>query len=458
MVEKVVENVDIEIRCTPYSQSALIQLVINGEFDFKQNETTYPKGTYYHWYHDVYVTITENSFVPNTGKQKMFFRSKIKPDGSGTINTIFDFPAYPLHFATQYRIDVRMVLTHTDGTEEEFTAGTNFSTQIPITKGVIKDHYDDHLTLREKQKNAVYLYNKLVKTGRYALEAFCCLLGLSEVAGNLNPCSYSIYKGFEANTASGNDYIVDTDCHIYFGLYEWDYPPLPYAQYRDIRMYIPQNGINSQEVDYVGGFYYTQYPWYVGENYLTLSPSWWYWNNYQFGRIQETGYWFEPDQKKQVSFGIFPFQKFQALGTLLQGNMIDNVNQQTWLTIEKVPDMYKEIQEHPISNMWATSFPQYIEDYQTYNALLQRYNTFTKFTKCRNPAVEKIATFMCYAILYSNNTWLMTLGIDSIQDIAMQSYILKLYDYNDVPERALYWYKFFKKRKMPLWEYLKYTV
>ena len=35
MVEKVVENVDIEIRCTPYSQSALIQLVINGEFDFK---------------------------------------------------------------------------------------------------------------------------------------------------------------------------------------------------------------------------------------------------------------------------------------------------------------------------------------------------------------------------------------------------------------------------------------
>lgn len=454
---------DIEIRCTPYSQSALIQLVINGEFDFKQNETAYPKGTYYHWYHDVYVTITENSFVPNTGKQKMFFRSKIKPDGTGTINTTFDFPAYPLHFATQYRIDVRMVLTHTDGTEEEFTAGINFSTQIPITKGVIKDHYDEHLTLKEKQKNAVYLYNKLVKTGRYALEAFCCLLGISEVAGDLNPSSYIIYKGFEGNSAGGNDYLDDTGAYIYFGLYERDYPPLPYAQYFDTFMYIPQNGINSQLVDYRGGFYWTSYPSYVGENYRTLNSSWWYWKTYPYGRYQPEGFYFQPDQKKQVSFGVFPFQKSYAISSILKNDVINNVNNQTWLTVENLPYMYKRIQETPFQNMWATSFPSYLEDYQTYNALLQRYNTFTKFTKCRNPAVKKIATFMCYAFLYSTDlsyqgAFFGTLGIDTLQAWAVENPVLKLYDYNDVPERALYWYKFFKKRKMPLWEYLKYTV
>lgn len=448
---------DIEIRLTPYSQSALVQLVLTGEFDLKQNEVTYPRGIYYYWYHDIYVTITENSFAPHTGKQKLFFRSKLKPDGTDSINTIFDFPVYPLHSATEYRIDVRMVLTHTDNTTEEFTAGANFSTQIPITEGVVKDRYTEELTLKEKQINAIYLYNKLVRNKRYALEAFCCLLGISEVAGDLNPASFMIYKGFEESQPEDYSDYLTTDAWATFGLFEWDYPPLPYGggelAARDYRLYVPQNGINSQYVDYYGAFgtYIPQ----TGRSFPQLYTNWFYFNTFTYkdtiGLYPSNQY--PEDYKKQIAFGIFPFQKIYGKSYFLNSNPISNTNKQAWLTIEALPDVYKRLQQTPAAGMWYLS----AEHQEEYSTLWSKYNTFTKFTLCRNPAVKKIAEFMCYCFIDSSTNW-GTLGVDTAWYNPEQHWVLRLYEIDKVKERAEYWYKFFKKRRHPWWVYIKWNL
>lgn len=448
---------DIDIRCTPHSQSALIQLAIIGDFDLKQNYTTYPRGIYYYWYHDIYVTITENGFAPNSGKQKMFYRSKIKPDGTGAINTIFDFPVYPLHPGTQYTINVRIVLTDTGDTTEEFAANYNFSTLPEQGAGIIKTRYTDELTLPEKQKNAIYLHNKLVKTNIYTLESFCCLLAVSEIAGNLNPAAYAIYKSFEYENPGRNEYINADDSYIYFGLYEWDNPPPPYGgrvQDRDYRMYIPQNGINSQSVDYLGGFHVVYVPSYIGRNYYALASSWYYWDNYVYYASQPyIGHAFPEDYKKQIAFGFFPNQKY-----LNSADIINRAKQNSWLNLDYFVNIYKNYKSSPPSGMWATAFPEYVDD--TYKQLLQTYNTFSKFTRCKNTDIKKISYFMgmCFGYSGAGNVrpW-GTLAVNTIQMEITAPDVKRLYNIDDLPERAEYWYNFFRK-KHPWWPYLRWTM
>lgn len=447
---------DIDIRIQPYGQSADIQFEITGGFNLKPNRTGY-NGTYQDWYHDIYVTITENGFEPLTGKQKMFFRSKLKPDGTESIDTVFDLIVYPLKSETQYRVDIEMRLTDTSDNISTFTAGANFSTQIVNTKGVIKNN-NEELTLKEKQKNAVYLYNKLVKTNKFALEAFCCLLGMSDCAGNINPTQYMVYKQFEVGQAEGtdipasayNDYNYYSqsrgDSVGYFGKFERE-TVAPFV-YNDI-VYVPQNGIANNNAMFYG-LPHRDYDtvWY---NYF--SP-WFY--NMPAVQFPKYDIFFPPfipneDFKKSMALGIIPFDHSETIDLMCRNvDRIDFFKQNGWLTIETITEVYKYLST--TTGYWGLN-AQHKQQFQKFWA---KYDTLAKFAKCRNPAIKDIAEFMCYCFIDGSAQGVF--GTTTSFYDPEQHTIAPLYSIECVQKKAQYWYKFFKKRKMPLWEYLRYTV
>lgn len=437
---------DIEIRCTPKSQSAIVQLVIEGAFNYKPNRTGYPFGIYYYWYHDVFVTITENGFQPNSGKQKMFFRSKIKPDGEADTSIVFTFPVYPLHSQTEYTIDVELQLTDTSDIVHTFTAHTNFSTGIVQTGGYYNDR-NEALSLKEQQKNATLLHNSLVKRGYFTLESFCCLLGLSDCAGNINPTQYMIYKGFEADVPQYNPY-TSQDSWIFFGLYNWENAPLPYTQV-DRQMYIPQNGINSQVRDYCGSFYLPA----VSPSQYVLDTAWFY--EEQFPYKEESPILYPEDYKKEIAFGVVPFIHSIGLNLLnnngTQQQLINMLSQSEWLTIEKLVPVYIRLGNLNTSSIWNLS--QYHQ--QEYSDLWAKYDTLKKFSKCRVSNIDKIAEFMCHCFM--DGTW-GSLGYDTAYYDPDLHYIYALYHIECVKKKANYWYKYFKKRRHPWWIYIKWNI
>lgn len=437
---------DIEIRVTPHSQSAVVQLVIDGEFNYKPNRTGYPTGIFYYWYHDIFVTITENGFEPNAGKQKMFFRSKIKPDGSSETHIVFTFPVYPLHTQTQYTIDVELRLTDTADNIHTFTAHHNFSTTPVNTVGKFNDR-NEVLTLKEQQKNATILHNSLVKRGYFTLESFCCLLGMSDCAGNINPTQYMIYKGFEVDTPAYNPYTQE-DSWIFFGLYNWENAPAPYTQ-NDIQMYIPQNGINSQVRDYCGWFYYPV----VSPPQPLLNTSWFY--EEQFVYKEESPTLYPEDYKKEIAFGVVPFAHNNGLNLLnnngTQQQFINMVSNDDWLTLEKLVPIYIRFSTTGTSAIWTLS-AQHQQEYEEY---WSKFDTLKKFSRCTDTRIENIAEYMCHCFM--DGVW-GTFGYNTAYYDPYEHYILALYNIECVKKKARYWYNFFKKRKMPLWEYLRYTV
>lgn len=460
---------EIDIRCTPHSQSAELQIVINGDFDLKQNEQDprYNDFAYGRWYHNIYLTVTENSFEPNTGKQKTFYRSKLKTDGTSTIDTVFNMVIYPLHSETQYSIDFEIDLRDNNDNVEKFTKHLNFSTQQVQTVGAVNDR-NVELTLKEKTKNAVYLYNKLVKTNKYALEAFCCLLGISDCAGNLNPAQYMIYKEFEVE----NDYNLNVynwfdinnneDSLAYFGVYERIPTPdvLGYWEWTE-NAYIPQKGIaknsgffgitytDTYVINPFNRFYYSYFnTWFYKLDACLFPKTFIVWDSSIYPPV---------DAKKSFALGMFPIDR--SLGEVYLTNngtavqRYDFYNQQAYSKIENWVNLYKYIVDNPTGSLWNMT-TQHQQDFQKF---WLKYDTLAKFAKCRNPAIKDIAEFMCYCFIDGNQGVFGTYT-NFFDPLAEQHIVHPLYTIECVQKKAQYWYKFFKKRKMPLWEYLRYTV
>lgn len=465
---------DIDIRCTPHSQSAELQIVIKGDFDLKQNEENpqCDEFAFDNWYHNIFLTVTENGFIPNSGKQKTFYRSKLKTDGTSTIDSVFNIVIYPLHSETEYTLNFEMKLRDTNDNIETFTKQLNFSTQQVQTRGVSNDR-NEELTLKQKQKNAIYLYNKLVKTNKYALEAFCCLLGLSDCAGNLNPTQYMIYKEFEVENANDTNVYnwrnVDDRYpnYTYFGVYERvRTPQVGGFSMPTENAFIPQKGISQNS-----GFYGTgQTFWEVIDTvyppkriYYNYFNSWFY--EMSASRFPERPVisWYSSiyppvDAKRAFSFGMFPIDR--GLGTTYISDTVtyeeryNFYNQQAYLTIETWVNGYKFIADHSPYYIWSLT----TEHQQQYQKFWDKYNTTEKFAKCRNPAIKDIAEFMCHCFI--DSTGVGTFGRYTTFYIYGDFFqtVDPLYTIECVQKKAEYWYKFFNKRKMPLWEYLRYTI
>lgn len=458
----------IEIRCDPHSQSAELQIVIKGEYDLKPNEQDprYNDFAYGRWYHNIYLTVTENGFEPNTGKQKTFYRSKLKTDGTSTIDSVFNMVIYPLHSETQYSIDFEMDLRDNNGNIEEFTKHLNFSTQQVQTVGAVNDR-NTELTLKEKQKNAVYLYNKLVKTNKYALEAFCCLLGISDCAGNLNPAQYMIYKEFEVeNYYNLNVYnwfsINSGESNLaYFGVYERIPTPEVFGYWKwTENAYIPQNGVSKNS----GFFGITYTDTYVinpfNRFYYSYFNTWFYKLDARlFPKtfiLWDTTIYPPVDAKKSFALGMFPIDR--SLGEIYLTNngtaiqRYDFYNQQAYSTIEKWVNLYKYIVEKPTGSLWNMS-KQHQQEFQKF---WSKYDTIAKFAKCRNPAIKDIAEFMCYCFIDGNQGVFGTYT-NFFDPLGEQHIVDPLYTIECVKKKAEYWYNFFKKKNV-WWPYLRWTI
>ena len=458
----------IEIRCDPHAQSAELQIVIKGEYDLKPNEEN-PRlidSAFGNWYHDIYITVTENDFVAHSGKQKIFYRSKLKTDGTTSIDTIFNMVIYPLHSATQYSLNFEMKLRNSNDNVETFAHHINFSTEQVQTVGAVNDR-NVELTLKEKQKNAIYLHNKLVRTNKYALEAFSCLLGLSDCAGNLNPAQYMIYKEFEVeNDYNRNDYnwynINDgQDSYAYFGVYERVPTPevIGYWEYTE-RAFIPQNGIykNSgffgisntmrEVINPLNSFYYSYFSvWFYKMSATAFPKTFIVWEESIFPPVEA---------KKSFALGMFPIDR--SLGeTYLtdNGSAIDRYNyynQQAYSTIEKWANLYKYIVDNPTGSLW-TMTAAHQQEYQKY---WSRYNTLAKFSKCKNPNIKDIAEFMCYCFIDGNQGVFGTYT-NFFDPLGEQHIVDPIYTIECVKKKAEYWYNYFKKDR-PWWPYLRWTI
>lgn len=452
---------DIEIRVTPHSQSAELQIVINGEYDLKPIEENFNRynSWYGNWYHDVTITITENSFSPYSGKQKMCLKSKLKTDGTNSINVVYTLIVYPLHSQTSYDVDFVLSLLNNNDVREEFTAHTNFSTQIALTKGEQSDR-NTELTLKQKQINATYLYNQLVKRNRYSLESFCCLLGLSECAGNLNPAQYMIYKEYESDNFGYNRYDIlnlkyDDYSIAYFGNYETNRPPYIWAINQ--MLYIPQNGIYTHNGNYYGTpeIYFERYG--LDYIYYNLFNQWFYEPSISEIPKYEGGLYVlsnpPEDLKKSIAFGAFPFSRNYLLNAaFINGKTkAEFLTQQSWLNIDTIADAYKYLTTHINNSVWTLTN----EHQQEYSSLWSKYNTFYKFTRSQTSAIKTLAEFMCHCFIDGNQG---TLGTTTVYYDPEPYYVLPLYNIECVKERAAYWYNFFKKRRHPWWMYIKWNI
>ena len=327
-----------------------------------------------------------------------------------------------------------------------FTAHYNFSTLKVQTVGKFNDR-NINLSLTDKQRNAKLLHNSLVKRGYFTLESFCCLLGLSDCAGSINPTQTMIYKGFEADTPVSNPYTQE-DSWIFFGLYNWETAPAPYTQ-QDRQMYIPQNGINEQIRDYCGYFNYPA----VSPAQPVLNTYWFY--EEQFVYKEESPVAYPEDYKKEISFGVIPFSHSVGLNLLnnngSQAQLINMLSQNQWLTLEKLIPIYIYLGNLNTSAVWNLS-AQHQQEYEHY---WNSYNTLKKFSKCRITKIENIAEFMCHCFM--DGSW-GTFGYDTEwYDLETEHYIYALYHIECVKKKARYWYNFFKKRHV-WWSYIKWTI
>lgn len=83
------------------------------------------------------------------------------------------------------------------------------------------------------------------------------------------------------------------------------------------------------------------------------------------------------------------------------------------------------------------------------------YPTMGKFGKCKSTNIEQNAEFVFECFKGGKYG---SLAYDTILVWQSQEYVEALYYVDCVKKKARYWYNYFKKRKMPLWEYLRYTV
>lgn len=446
----------IEIRCTPYSQSAIVQIVVQSvpDFDTSMNPA-------------VFVVVGERGYESDYTKQRLGYYAGIKKDDTNTVNINFSFTCYPLHSETEYEINayfVQRINVIIPGTKWEYVyenTHLNFSTGAVQTVGVQSDR-EIEIPLADKQKNAKYLYNQIVKTNKMSLESFSCLLGLMDCAGNLNPTAYMCYESFNGDNilehySPNNFYNHTYQADFFTGVYPDDYKSVVAniilgEYYPDInRYYIKQNGITilpNNDLISTPQYGYTSY-------------SSWYYNTYDnlydiFGSYDPL---YGRKYKKAKAFTCLPFYHhdytiflYKAMIGSDTENALNLFKRSQWLTIESVAELLLYLidttSSQIYSDWWDTNVQEFRQMYAT-------YPTMGKFGKCKSTNIERNAEFVFECFKGGKYG---SLAYDTSLVWQSQEYVEALYHLECVKNKARYWYDYFKKRRHPWWIYIKWNI
>lgn len=429
----------IEIRCTPYAQSAEVQIEIDSSYD----------PTYSDLY--IIIEIGERGYLNDYTKQRMTYGGIIDKDGTFDVTSTFSFIAYPLHSASEYEITAWYIQRGSDGQQEIQTFEKNhlnFSTWTVQTSGKLSDRVPE-LSEADRKINATYLHRHLVRSGKMSLESFCALLGLADCAGNLNPAANICFGSFDGEN-SATDYYPNyqynfTDAYIVF--YEGEYPDYIWHNANiilgDSQRKISQNGITVIRNDQ----YYSKYgssiePWYYNHcddlysGYSGYTPT--YGEYYKFAK----------------SFTILPFYHadyirhlYIALTGRTDNNTLDLFRRNTWLNIETTGLLIDRLLTLNTVPWWQNGNPDY-------NTMYAKYNTLGKFAKCRDKNIDKLAEFVfeCFkGGVYGSLAYNTTLYFQQ------QRIVKQLYNLDCIKKKANFWYNYFKKDR-PWWPYFRWTI
>lgn len=472
---------DINIAVAPNSQSAEVTLHISGSFDFYQNPT-YLENSYWwsyaFWENTFKVIVTESGYTPGSGKQQMEFRGKIKTDGSTSIDSYITFLIYPLHSETYYNIECQLSFVDKNLNRTTFDSDTfSFRTVATITAGHQTERGED-LTLKQKQENAIYLYNKLVRKNVFTLESFACLLGISDCAGDLNPTADYIYKigEYDAhNEESGYHGLMVG----FIGVLNTVTIPdsVWWQNVQSFELTILQNGNTKCDpliYGWPGWSYYGQAhdpPPYDRSGRRTSGFEAWAYFTPVFVLPQRAE---RPlpipaeDLKHAFALGAIPVSHDQTYIKYLTGNRDisdDNLynffNSNSWLTIETICNFYNifaivkpDIVYHD-SGIWKLS----AEHQQQFPDLWRSYSSPKDFSKCRNNQIEKISEFMYWCFVDGNqgNFGKYNYFYEPFPPYSDVAILPPLYNLDCVKKKARYWYDFFKKDR-PWWPYFRWTI
>lgn len=441
---------------SPNAQSAEVTINVNGDFNYYQPLTP-PKIKSEQ---RIIIRLYEQGYVPDTNMQKMTYICYMRTDGTIETDCTIKFLMYPLRESTSYYFNITTDFVNNNNQRvTEISHNFNFATFKSDTAG-IQDDRSNELSLQDKKWNATLLYNTLVKRQKlYTPESFCCMLGLADCAGDINPTKYLVYKMGEYNGNDLDSYMGDTVAYIgHYNRYI-DSGTL----YEDL--YVEQNGFIKCSPILYGDYTYDPYNReyilsicdYFSYNFTYASPNGWLTN-------------YEPpsDIFKAWFFGCIPIQHtYGTIQNLLTNgtapnldSLYDFINSNSWLKIETLINAYKFMQNR------GTTWNLTAEHRQQYSELWNRFNTYQKFSKCTIPNIEKIAEFMCYCFIDTKGV-IGLAGFDQIVrwEVPPPEYardrvklLDKLFNVECVKKKARYWYNYFKKRRHPWWIYIKWNI
>lgn len=472
---------DINIAVAPNSQSAEVTLHISGSFDFYQNPT-YLENSYwwsYAFWENVFsVVVTESGYTPGSGKQQMEFRGKIKTDGTGGIDSYITFLIYPLHSETFYNIECQLSFLDREQNRIIFDSDTfSFRTIATATVGHQTERGED-LTLKQKQENAIYLYNNLVRKNIFTLESFACLLGLSDCAGDLNPTADYIYKIGEYDAHNKNSGYYGRMVGFVGKLTTVTIPDsIWWRNVQSQELTILQNGNIKCDPMIYGRAMWEYYGWeydtppydrsgrrtYDFETWAYLMPV------INIPQRAERPLPIPPeDLKYAFALGVIPVSHALMYIKHLSGdklisndNLYNFLNSNSWLTIETICNFYNIFADtksdfiYTNPNIWNLSE----EHRQQFPDLWRAYRSPKDFSKCRNNQIEKIAEFMYYCFVdgTEGNFGRYNYFYEPFPPYSDVAILPPLYNLECVKKKARYWYDFFKKDR-PWWPYFRWTI
>lgn len=473
---------DINIAVAPNSQSAEVTLHISGIFNLWQNPT-YLENSYWwsyrFWRNYFSVIVTESGYTPGSGKQQMEFRGKIKTDGSTSIDSYITFLIYPLHSDTFYNIECELILVDKEiGPENPiiFDSDTfSFRTTATVTAGHQTERGED-LTLKQKQENATYLYNNLVRKNIFTLESFACLLGLSDCTGDLNPTADYIYKIGEYDAHNKNNGYYGRMVGFIGKLTTGTIPDSFWwhgVKYQELT--ILQNGNTKcdpiiygwPEWNYYGWWERDEPPYTRSGRTTTGFETWAYFMSViMIPQRSESPTPYPPEDLKYIfAFGVIPVSHSLEYIKHLSGNrLIPNddlynfLNSNSWLTIETICNFYKIFANTTpgiLYSIWRLS----AEHQKQFSDLWRSYSTPKNFSKCRNNQIEKISEFMywCFVDGDEGNFGRYNYFYQPFPPHSDVVILPPLYNLECVKKKARYWYDFFKKDR-PWWPYFRWTI
>lgn len=451
----------VEIRCTPYAQSAEIQIEVHS--------TIYEQVP--HFRPELVIEVGERGYENDYHKERMGYTGVVKEDGTTDVNISISFVAYPLHENTEYEINAYYVKGY-NASPYYFIyeqAHINFSTWTVQTVGKQNDRVSE-IPLTDKQINAKYLYNKIVKANKMTLESFCCLLGIMDCAGNLNPTANLCFGSFNGIDPE-NIYYSDPNRHYNFiyadepffiGIYgediRWVRGGILIGNKEDsTHVYIKQNGITYQDKN---GYYSS--PEY---SFYDLSP--WYYNScdglFEIYRYRDPDY--GEYYKKAKAFTCLPFfhkdytdYLYTAVTGLTDEKTLDLFRRREWLNIEMV---YELVNYLIVSTASETHSDWWFCDDSEFFDMEAKYPTLGKFAKCKSTNIEKNAAFVfsCFKGgkfgTLAHNTLCPAQEPESGSGIKI---VWRLYNLECVQKKSRYWYNYFKKRRHPWWMYIKWNI